>query len=175
MRRGRHHRTGSPRKNGRVRSGGRRSGSAAGSRGSRRSRNGRARNGARVPSRTGASPTGVGTSPSEVHRGACFAAGKQLRAISREQALAALGDAQRQQGVQPVVTPPRTARVRQTVQDLGQRDQVLGVVGQITRHVALVASDGGDQGGWHAGAASVVIKGFRHLDHPEPRPVSPNS
>ncbi|MGW1552892.1 DUF6233 domain-containing protein [Streptomyces sp. NPDC002346] len=35
---------------------------------------------------------GVGTSRSEVHRGDCFAAGKQLRAISREHALAALGD-----------------------------------------------------------------------------------
>ncbi|MGW1089878.1 DUF6233 domain-containing protein [Streptomyces sp. NPDC002596] len=34
----------------------------------------------------------IGTSQSEVHRGDCFAAGKQLRAISREQALAALGD-----------------------------------------------------------------------------------
>ncbi|MFB6783261.1 DUF6233 domain-containing protein [Streptomyces sp. NPDC056352] len=33
---------------------------------------------------------GVGTLQSEVHRGDCFAAGKRLRAISREQALAAL-------------------------------------------------------------------------------------
>ncbi|MFE2095093.1 DUF6233 domain-containing protein [Streptomyces sp. NPDC059460] len=35
---------------------------------------------------------GVGTLQSEVHRGDCFAAGKRLRAISREQALAALAD-----------------------------------------------------------------------------------
>ncbi|MFE7712848.1 DUF6233 domain-containing protein [Streptomyces sp. NPDC057486] len=35
---------------------------------------------------------GIGTLRSEVHRGDCFAAGKQLRAISREEALAALGD-----------------------------------------------------------------------------------
>ncbi|WP_327241086.1 DUF6233 domain-containing protein [Streptomyces sp. NBC_01320] len=35
---------------------------------------------------------GIGTSRSEVHRGDCFAAGKQLRAISREQAAAALAD-----------------------------------------------------------------------------------
>ncbi|MCX4538405.1 DUF6233 domain-containing protein (plasmid) [Streptomyces sp. NBC_00841] len=35
---------------------------------------------------------GVGTPRSEVHRGDCFAAGKRLRAISREQALAALAD-----------------------------------------------------------------------------------
>jgi hypothetical protein len=33
---------------------------------------------------------GVGTSRSEVHRGDCFAAGMQLRAISREHAPAAL-------------------------------------------------------------------------------------
>ncbi|MEW2491674.1 DUF6233 domain-containing protein [Streptomyces sp. NPDC048411] len=35
---------------------------------------------------------GIGTLRSEVHRGDCFAAGKRLRAISREQALAALAD-----------------------------------------------------------------------------------
>ncbi|WP_331743842.1 DUF6233 domain-containing protein (plasmid) [Streptomyces sp. NBC_00873] len=35
---------------------------------------------------------GVGTLQSEVHRGDCFAAGKRLRTISREQALAALSD-----------------------------------------------------------------------------------
>ncbi|WP_327241560.1 DUF6233 domain-containing protein [Streptomyces sp. NBC_01320] len=40
----------------------------------------------------GITDIGVGTLRSEVHRGDCFAAGKQLRAISREQALAALGD-----------------------------------------------------------------------------------
>ncbi|MFB6783645.1 DUF6233 domain-containing protein [Streptomyces sp. NPDC056352] len=40
----------------------------------------------------GITDIGIGTSRSEVHRGDCFAAGKQLRAISREQALAALGD-----------------------------------------------------------------------------------
>ncbi|MFV5998858.1 DUF6233 domain-containing protein [Streptomyces sp. NPDC056231] len=40
----------------------------------------------------GITDVGIGTSRSEVHRGDCFAGGKQLRAISREQALAALGD-----------------------------------------------------------------------------------
>ncbi|GAA3482350.1 DUF6233 domain-containing protein [Streptomyces yanii] len=40
----------------------------------------------------GITDIGIGTLRSEVHRGDCFAAGKQLRAISREQALAALGD-----------------------------------------------------------------------------------
>ncbi|MGW1092414.1 DUF6233 domain-containing protein [Streptomyces sp. NPDC002596] len=40
----------------------------------------------------GITDIGVGTSRSDVHRGDCFAAGKQLRAISREQVLAALGD-----------------------------------------------------------------------------------
>ncbi|MEU0837426.1 DUF6233 domain-containing protein [Streptomyces sp. NPDC005969] len=40
----------------------------------------------------GITDIGIGTSRSEVHRGDCFAAGRQLRAISREQALAALGD-----------------------------------------------------------------------------------
>ncbi|MFE7328142.1 DUF6233 domain-containing protein [Streptomyces sp. NPDC057565] len=38
----------------------------------------------------GITDIGIGTLRSEVHRGDCFAAGKQLRAISREQALAAL-------------------------------------------------------------------------------------
>ncbi|SFT31420.1 DUF6233 domain-containing protein [Streptomyces sp. ok210] len=35
---------------------------------------------------------GVGSPPSEVHVGGCHAAGKRRRAISREQALAALAD-----------------------------------------------------------------------------------
>ncbi|MEU0836229.1 DUF6233 domain-containing protein [Streptomyces sp. NPDC005969] len=40
----------------------------------------------------GITDVGIGTLRSEVHRGDCFAAGKQLRTISREQALAALAD-----------------------------------------------------------------------------------
>ncbi|MFV5996549.1 DUF6233 domain-containing protein [Streptomyces sp. NPDC056231] len=40
----------------------------------------------------GITDVGIGTLRSEVHRGDCFAAGKQLRAISRDQALAALAD-----------------------------------------------------------------------------------